>query len=247
LSDVPWVALVDSRGQYISSQFVVVISPGLGYWLGLRPSSSLSPEKTALVVGMPTIASAVASRFAPLPDADLEAQDVASRFRHSRLLSGPGVTSAAIRQELPRSDIFHFAGHALSGVKQSGLVLASVSEASEGNDEPSLLSASELDKANLQRLQLVVLSACATAETEKGFVSPDTLVREFLHAGVPHVIATHWPIDSHSTKLMMVEFYSRVLNELSIDQALQQAASQLRIQPATAHPYYWAAFNSYGR
>jgi CHAT domain-containing protein len=247
LSHVPWIALVDSHGQYLGSQFVVVISPGLGYWLGLRSSSSLSPEKTALVVGMPTIASAVASRFAPLPDADREAQDVASRFRHSRLLLGAGVTSVAIRQELSRSDVFHFAGHALSGVKQSGLVLASLPDGQGANDEPSLLSAGELDKANLQRLQLVVLSACTTAETEKGFVSPDTLVRDFLRAGVPHVIATHWPIDSHSTKQMMAAFYSQVLDKLSIDQALQQAASQLRVQPATAHPYYWAAFNSYGR
>jgi CHAT domain-containing protein/tetratricopeptide (TPR) repeat protein len=246
-SAVPWVALVDSHGQYLGSQFAVVISPGLGYWLGLRSSSSISPEKAALVVGMPTIATAVASRFAPLPDADREAQDVASRFRHSRLLLGAGVTSVAIRQELSRSDVFHFAGHALSGVKQSGLVLASLPEEQGGNDEPALLSAGELDKANLQSLQLVVLSACATAETEKGFVSPDTLVRVFLHAGVPHVIATHWPIDSHSTKQMMAEFYSRVLEKISIDHALQQAASQLRVQPATAHPYYWAAFNSYGR
>jgi CHAT domain-containing protein/tetratricopeptide (TPR) repeat protein len=246
-SAVPWVALVDSHGQYLGSQFVVVISPGLGYWLGLRSSSSISPEKAALVVGMPTIATAVASRFAPLPDADREAQDVASRFRHSRLLLGAGVTSVAIRRELSRSDVFHFAGHALSGVKQSGLVLASLPEEQGGNDEPALLSAGELDKADLQSLQLVVLSACATAETEKGFVSPDTLVRVFLHAGVPHVIATHWPIDSHSTKQMMAEFYSRVLEKISIDQALQQAASQLRVQPATAHPYYWAAFNSYGR
>jgi len=153
----------------------------------------------------------------------------------------------AIRRELSRSDVFHFAGHALSGVKQSGLVLASLPEEQGGNDEPALLSAGELDKADLQSLQLVVLSACATAETEKGFVSPDTLVRVFLHAGVPHVIATHWPIDSHSTKQMMAEFYSRVLEKISIDQALQQAARQLRVQPATAHPYYWAAFNSYGR
>jgi len=32
-----------------------------------------------------------------------------------------------------------------------------------------------------------------------------------------------------------------------VDQALQQAADELRLQPATAHPYYWAAFGSYGR
>jgi CHAT domain-containing protein/tetratricopeptide (TPR) repeat protein len=246
-NNVPWLALVNSREQYLGSQFTIVISPGVGYWLRLRPSSWISPEKTALVVGMPTMASAVASRFAPLPDADHEAQDVASRFQHSHVLSGAGVTSVAIRQELPRSDVFHFAGHAVSGVKQSGLVLASVSEPPEDNYEPSLLSASELNRTKLQRLQLVVLSACATAETEKGFVGPDSLVRDFLGAGVPHVVASRWPVDSLSTKLMMAEFYSRLLTRLSVGQALGQAAGRLRLQSATAHPYYWAAFNSYGR
>jgi CHAT domain-containing protein len=153
----------------------------------------------------------------------------------------------AIQQELPRSDVFHFAGHAVSGVKQSGLVLASVPQPPEGNYEPSLLSASELNSTNLQRLQLVVLSACATAETEKGFVGPNTLVRDFLRAGVPHVVASRWPVDSLSTKQMMAEFYSRLLTRLPVEQALGQAADRLRLQSATAHPYYWAAFNSYGR
>ena len=247
LSDVPWIALLDSHGQYLGARFTIVVSPGLGYWLGLRSPASISREKTALVVGMPTIASEVAERFAPLPDADREAQNVASRFQHSHLLSGGEVTSVAIRQELARSDVFHFAGHAISGVKQSGLVLASLAGPDGNGVEPTLLSASDLDMTRLQRLQLVVLSACATAETEKGFIEPDTLVRSFLRAGVPHVVASRWPVDSLSTEKIMTEFYSRLLERLSVANALQQAANQLRLQPATAHPYYWAAFSSYGR
>jgi len=54
-------------------------------------------------------------------------------------------------------------------------------------------------------------------------------------------------VDSLSTEKIMTEFYSRLLERLSVANALQQAANQLRLQPATAHPYYWAAFSSYGR
>jgi CHAT domain-containing protein len=196
---------------------------------------------------MPRLASAVASRFAPLPDADREAWSVAARFRHSRLLSGREVTSSAIRLELARSDVFHFAGHAVSGVTQSGLVLASPSESDDNADEPRLLSASDLHSEVLQRLQLVVLSACATAETEKGFGVPDTLVRSFLRAGVPHVVASRWPVDSGITERTMAEFYARLFEGKPIGVALQQAARKLQTQPSTAHPYYWAAFGSYGR
>jgi CHAT domain-containing protein/tetratricopeptide (TPR) repeat protein len=247
LSDVPWPALVDPRGEYVGSRYAIVISPGLGYWLNLRPPAVLSPERTALVVGMPTIASVVASRFVPLPDADQEAQGVASQFRHSRLLSGAQVTSLAIRQELPHSEVFHFTGHAVSSVKESGLVLASLADPNGNADELTLLSASDLERTLLQRLQLVVLSACATAETEKGFTGPDTLVRGFLRAGVPHVVASRWPVDSHTTQQTMTEFYKGLFHGKPSTGALREAANTLRLQSGTSHPYYWAAFGSYGR
>jgi CHAT domain-containing protein len=143
--------------------------------------------------------------------------------------------------------VFHFAGHAASGVTQSGLVLASVTGPDGDDDEPTLLSASDLDKALLQRLQLVVLSACTTAETEKGFTGPDTLVRGFLRAGVPHVVASRWPVDSRTTEQTMTEFYKALFQGQPSAKALQQAANTLRLQPGTSHPYYWAAFGSYGR
>jgi CHAT domain-containing protein/predicted negative regulator of RcsB-dependent stress response len=247
LSDVPWQALVDPQGEYLGSRFAIVVSPGLGYWLNLRPPAAISPEGAALVVGMPSLAPVVASRFAPLPDADREAQRVASQFLHARLLYGTEVTALAIKQELARSAVFHFAGHAVSGVKQSGLVLASPSESDENADEPRLLSGSDLQSAMLQRLQLVVLSACATAETEKGFGVPDTLVRNFLRAGVPYVVASRWPVDSRITERTIAEFYKALFQGQPSTKALQQAANTLRLQPGTSHPYYWAAFGSYGR
>jgi CHAT domain-containing protein/tetratricopeptide (TPR) repeat protein len=247
LSDVPWQALVDAQGEYLGNRFAIVVSPGLGYWLDLRSAAAISPDTTTLVVGMPAIASLGASRFPPLPDADREARSVASQFRRSRLLSGTEVTSPAIQQALSRSQVFHFAGHAVSGVKQSGLVLASVTGPDKDDDELTLLSAGDLDKALLQRLQLVVLSACTTAETEKGFTGPDTLVRGFLRAGVPNVVASRWPVDSRTTQQTMTEFYKALFQGQPSTKALQQATNTLRLQPGTSHPYYWAAFGSYGR
>jgi CHAT domain-containing protein len=247
LNDVPWQALVNPRGEYLGSDLAIVVSPGLGYWLNLRAAATISPEQTALVVGMPTLTSAVASRFSPLPDADREARGIAARFRHSRLLSGRDVTSLAIRRELPRSHVFHFAGHAVSSPTQSGLVLASLTGPDGSADEVTLLSAGDLEKTELQHLQLVVLSACATAETEKGFSEPGTLVRGFLRARVPHVVASRWPVDSPTTEQTMAEFYPRLLQGLPTAKALQQVADKLRTQPRTSHPYYWAAFDSYGR
>jgi CHAT domain-containing protein/predicted Zn-dependent protease len=247
LSDVPWPALVDPQQQYLGSRFAIAVSPGLGYWLNLRSPAAISPEKTALVVGMPSIASRVAPRFPALPDADREARIIAFQFRHSRLLTGTEATAPAIQEEISHSQVFHFAGHAISNVKKSGLVVASVTGTGGNEDEPTLLSASDLENAALQHLQLVVLSACATAETEKGFTGPDTLVRGFLRAGVPYVVASRWPVDSHTTQQTMTEFYKQLFQGQPSTKALQQATNTLRIQPGTSHPYYWAVFASYGR
>jgi len=247
LSEVPWSALVDSHGEYLGTNIVIVVSPGLGYWLNLRSPTTISPEQSALVVAMPTLATAITPRFSPLPDADREAQSVASRFRHSQLLSGTEVTLQRITHGLSGRTVFHFAGHAISGPKQNGLVLASPPSPVGAADEPILLSASDLDRRLLRSLQLVVLSACATAETEEGFSEPDNLVRSFLRTGVPNVVASRWPVDSYITAETMAEFYSHLFDGLPTAYALHRTVNTLRQRPNTSHPYYWAAFGSYGR
>ena len=195
---------------------------------------------------MPVLGPATARRFSPLPDADREARSIASHFRNSQLLSGTEVTLRRIRQGLMGSAVFHFAGHAVSGPKTNALVLASVPADGIANG-PTLLSASELDEELLKNLRLVVLSACATAETEQGFSVPDTLVRTFLRTGVPHVVASRWPVDSRITAVTMSDFYSRLISGRRTADALHQTANDLLRNPDTAHPYYWAAFASYGR
>ena len=45
----------------------------------------------------------------------------------------------------------------------------------------------------------------------------------------------------------MTEFYKALFQGQPSTKALQQATNTLRLQPGTSHPYYWAAFGSYGR
>jgi len=253
LSEVPWAALVDARGEYLGERFALVISPGLGYLRHLRAPKSISADKPALVVGMPALAAEAAARFPPLPDANREAQRVAAYFPRARVLSGAEVTDGAIRQGLGQSVVFHFAGHAVAGVSESGLVLASPAAGGSRGSPPTerpalaLFSGTSLAGANLDGLQLVVLSACATAETKKGFGEPDTLVRAFLRAGVPRVVASQWPVDSASARQIMTLFYDGLLKDQAAPQALRHAAGEVRRRPATAHPFHWAAFVSFGR
>jgi len=44
----------------------------------------------------------------------------------------------------------------------------------------------------------------------------------------------------------MTDFYARLLRGDSPPEALRAAEARIRAHPETSHPYYWAAFSSFG-
>lgn len=247
LIQIPFQALVDPQGQYFGRHFSIVESPGLAYQQRLRPRVAISRMQKALVVGNGSPDSEMTAEFPPLPDADLEARQVAARFDQPRLLIGRQATLGRLQRDLPHAEVFHFAGHAVSGGLHPGLFLAAPRFAREGERVPPMLDAVKLGPEQLRHAQLVVLSACDTGLAEKGLVDPDSLVRAFLRGGVPHVIATKWRVDSRTTSKMIDLFYSNLLQGRSVAAALHAAAEGIRSLPDTSHPYFWAAFAEFGR
>jgi CHAT domain-containing protein/tetratricopeptide (TPR) repeat protein len=91
---------------------------------------------------------------------------------------------------------------------------------------------------------LVVLSGCRTAGGEylRG-EGVDGLVRAFLHAGAPRVVATLWDVQDASTAEFMGHFYRFYLGEqLPAAAALRKAQFLVRHTEHMSHPYYWAGF-----
>jgi CHAT domain-containing protein len=149
---------------------------------------------------------------------------------------------------LPQAEIFHFAGHALTGGKRIGLLLAAGDSESEAGDDADVLSGSELNAGDLHECRLAVLSACSTAAGNgTALVDPGSLVGEFLLAGVPDVVASHWNVDSTVTTRLMTAFYKNLVAGAPVALALNGAANTIRKSPMTAHPYDWAAFSVFGR
>jgi tetratricopeptide (TPR) repeat protein len=192
LQNVPFRALVKSDGQYLGGLYSVLLSPGLTYELQLNPSVVFSPNDRLLVVGAPAQSEERSvPDLKPLPEALYEAELVGSRFNTPTVLSGRAATLDVVEQELPVANIFHFAGHAVVSAGGVGLLLAAKSGNGDSPASEQLLDADWLYGKKFRRGQLVVLSACATTTSgTSGLVSPDSLVRGFLRAGVPHVVAT---------------------------------------------------------
>jgi CHAT domain-containing protein len=92
----------------------------------------------------------------------------------------------------------------------------------------------------------VALSAC---ETGLSRVAPGDellgLLRGFLLAGAPAVMATLWTVDDAGTAGLMTDFYRGLVAGEPAAQALRRAQQALRAE--RPHPYYWAPFVLHGR
>lgn len=91
--------------------------------------------------------------------------------------------------------------------------------------------------------RLAVLSGCRSA---LGHVTLGAgvigLSSGFIDAGVPAVIGSLWPVDDRVTATLMGRFYDGLADGLTVSEALRRAELDVRRNPATAHPFYWAGF-----
>jgi CHAT domain-containing protein/tetratricopeptide (TPR) repeat protein len=241
LSQIPMEALVDHYGQYLVQRATVLAAPSLYQTLRLHPAIPLSAQTATLVVSVPV---AAGEDLPPLSDAEPEAQMVVDSFHSTHWLKGPAATLAALRTELPKALIFHFAGHAVALPEMSGLLLG-VRDAHTQHSQ--LLNADSIGPETVSHLQLAVLSACNTArETELHNSGNEGIAQAFLRFGVPHVLASRWNVDSVQTEILMRAFYKRLIVGESIDASFHDAQLELLSQTSSAHPYYWAAFGVQG-
>ena len=79
-SFVPFAALMDADGKYVSERYRIAYLPAFGYRAILRSAETITPQDEAIVVGAPALAPDGGS-YTVLPDADREAQEIAEEFR----------------------------------------------------------------------------------------------------------------------------------------------------------------------
>jgi CHAT domain-containing protein len=209
----------------------------------LRSGTAISADSPALVVA--STAASQADGLFPLPDVIAEGETVASEFQHSRLLDGENANLNMVKGGLRTAAVFHFAGHSLSTPEGTGLMLE---DKDPQTGRPRLLGADLLRRLRSPNLQLAVLSACGTGKTgaadSSGFAN---IAETLLRAGVPHVVASRWGVDSVQTHGFIEDFYRGLLSGIPLSEATRVSARKMLAHPQTEHPYYWSAFAAYGR
>jgi CHAT domain-containing protein/outer membrane protein assembly factor BamD (BamD/ComL family) len=237
---VPFEALVDDKGRYLAESHAVAYTIGTAFLERSLPTAAQLLAGKALMVASTTPAVGGSAGIAPLPEAIREARDVAARFPHSSILEGSEARISEIERKLDGVSVFHYAGHASATPGHTGLLLAADPEADDS--QFSALMPERVAVSKLRNLDLVVLSACSTAQLPEDDSSDIAgLSQDFLLAGGKVVLGNKWAADSSASELQMLVFYDRLLAGGSAADALNQAQSQLRDRQNFAHPFFWCA------
>jgi len=144
--------------------------------------------------------------------------------------------------------IVHFATHATVDdeyPERSALILSRFDP--EGRARDGFLRLPDVYGLRLAA-ELVVLSGCRTALGKdvrgEGLVG---LVRGFMYAGAPRVVAALWSVDDRATAVLMKEFYRKALIAgRPWAAALREAQLAIRSHAQWRDPYYWAGFELQG-
>lgn len=205
--------------------------------------AAVKGEEEFLGIGNPAFDRAENPTLENLSAAENEIRSSAALYpMHNLQLIGPEAEKQAIIAALPRSDVFHFAGHSKANnvsPRLSTLLLAGKDPA--GNND---LTGAEISKLKLNRTRLVILSACKTAiENYYHGEGAIGIARTFFAAGAPTVVASRWEVDSAASAKLMTAFHRyRKDKKLSTSAALRAAQLDMLQSEDNSSPYFWAAF-----
>jgi CHAT domain-containing protein len=248
LAAVPFAALYDrERGRYVIED--VTLRFATGVMAGTMAARPGAPVGRVLMVADPAFAAGALPGLARLGGAAAEVRDVARFYPRATMLVGAAATKAAFARTAPRAWLVHYAGHAIIDddyADRSHLVLAAPAIDGEGSD----LSAGEIERMDLRRVRLVILSACETAgDGRDGGGGLAGMADAFLIAGAAAVVGTQWRVDDQLTRPMMVAFHGAYRATGDGPGALRNAQLLMRrsSRPTWRSPAAWAAFRYLGR
>lgn len=213
-------------GQYLIERHPLCYAPSTAVLGHCRQATAhADPFASALVIGDPT---------EDLPHARSEAQAVAELFGAEPLLGGMA-TRDAFATAAGQAHLVHYAGHAIfdpGDPMSSGLRLA-------GED---LLTSREIATMSRMRPALVTLSGCETG-VSRHHPGDDVvgLLRGFLYAGAPSVLASLWRVPDESTAFLVTRFYHHLRSTTKAN-ALRQAVLEVRADGKWSSLYHWAPF-----
>jgi CHAT domain-containing protein/tetratricopeptide (TPR) repeat protein len=196
--------------------------------------------------------------FGPLPATASEVQEVTSWFQArygdepAETWSGADASKARLMALKSPPRVLHLATHGFYLPNQSrepmllsGIALAGANREVAGAGNEGLLFALEAEGLNLDGTELVVLSACDTAQGDVDYSEGVFgLARALRTAGARYVLVTLWKLDDFMARDFMVDFYKNWIGQEHSDpaRALHDTQRQWIAQDGRRNPKDWAPY-----
>ena len=240
---VPFAALKDERGKYLSESFRIRIVPSLATLKLIQDSPVDYHSQTgALIVGDPEVGEVLYKGdlqwISRLPFASEEAEMVGKLLCTQPLL-GKKATKETVLLSIHSVSLIHFAAH--GDAERGEIVLAPPPRIGrKPQEEDYLLTMADISQIRL-RAKLVVLSCCHSA---KGQITTDGVIgiaRAFLGSGARSVLVALWAIEDEATKQFMGRFYEHLVRGEGASESLHQAMNWMR-ENGFSDVEQWAPF-----
>ena len=238
LRNIPIELLHDGDKYLVEKDYNVAVTPALS----LTSSQPLNRKKIkVLAAGISKETNTDKGTFSPLNNVPKELKEkIQPPVSESEILLDENFTKQNFQKQLKsgKSNVVHLATHGKFSSNPEDTFIITYNESININELESIL------RSQRGKIELLVLSACETAEGDKRAVLG--LAGVAVRAGAASTLATLWAVNDPSTALLMGEFYRELSDRPQINkaEALRNAQRALLNAPNSEykHPYYWAPF-----
>ena len=234
LRSIPMAALYDGE-QYLVEKYNVALTPGMQL---LDPPAIEDTKLKAVVAGV----SESNQGFRALPGVKAEVEEISQTFP-SQLLLNQEFTSQNFKEQLKQapSPLIHLATHGQFSSNPEETFIVTWGDRIKVKDFENILQTRE-ESLDAKPIELLVLSACQTAEGDKRAALGIAGIA--VRSGARSTLATLWSVEDSSTVRLMNQFYQQLANTDSATKAkaLREAQIALMHSEKYSHPYYWSPF-----
>ena len=228
--NVPFAALKDECGKFLTEKFRIRIIPSLTT-LNLIQDCPLDYhcQTGALIVGDPEVGHVMykgrLERKPPLPFARKEAEMI-GRLLDAQPLLGKRATKKEVFERINSVSLIHFAAH--GNAERGEIALAPLHPTDcYPREEDYLLTMADISKTQL-RAKLVVLSCCHSGSGQVRAEGVVGIARAFLGSGARSVLVALWALDDSATEQFMSRFYEHLVRGESASESLHQSMKWMR-------------------
>ncbi|MEG3863108.1 CHAT domain-containing protein [Microcoleus sp. herbarium12] len=232
LRNLPMAVLHDGQ-KFLVEKYSIALAPGLQL-LAPKPLSQVKLKVLTAAL------SEARQGFSALPGVMREVKEIAAQMPASGLLNQEFVSGRLHdRIKALSYPIVHLATHGQFSSNATDTFIVTWDRKVNVKDFDRLLRAGTGD--NQQPIELLVLSACATAAGDNRAALG--LAGAAIRSGARSTAATLWQVNDESTAIFMTEFYKQLASTKSSKaEALRNAQLSLLQNRDYQNPYFWAPF-----